>query len=475
MTVFVPRDYQHAIRDAILHKRRVNVFSGMGTGKGPTTLHALDILNLFGEVNRTLVLGPKRVALSTWPGEAAKFANLRHRPVVAAVGTPEERLRVLRSSAPIVSINYDVLEWLVETMGDSWDFDTVVADESTRLKGLRVGMRTSKTGKQFLQGQGAIRARRIAKVAHTKVRRWINLTGSPAPNGLQDLWGQMWFVDGGQRLGRSFTAFQNRWFRSVPNADGYPKIEALPFAQEQIEAAIKDVCITIEARDFMDLPPLVESEVFVDLPPKARDAYRQLEREFFTEFAGHEFEAFNSGAKMQKCLQFASGAAYTDPSGAWALVHDEKIDALRSVIEEANGMPVLVAYQFKSDLQRILKAFPKKARHLDASPRTIDAWNAGDIPILAAHPASAGHGLSLQDGSNILCDFSTGFNLELDEQIVERIGPTRQAQSGHNRPVYRRRIIARDTLEHRVVLPCIRRKSSLQDALRQAMKLTKHS
>lgn len=467
---FTPRVYQQAMRDFMLSHRRCNVFAGMGTGKTGSTLAALDILFLFGEAKRVLVIAPKRVAVSTWPEEVRKWDNLRHLTIAAAIGTDAERRAAIFGTAQIVTINYENLQWLTEVMGDAWNFDVVVADESTKLKGLRVGMRVSKTGKEFLAGQGSKRARAIAKLAHKKVNRWINLTGSPAPNGLQDLWGPTWFVDGGQRLGRSFSAFSDRWFRVVPRGEDRSALEPMPFSQPQIEAAIRDVCITIEAKDYFDLPPLVESEIMIDLPPNLKASYLKLEREFFTELAcGTNIEAFNSGSKMQKCLQFASGAVY-DESGQWTLVHDEKIDALQSIVEEANGMPVLVAYQFRSDLARILAAFPK-ARHLDDKPATQRAWNDGHIPIMVAHPKSAGHGLNLQFGSNILADFSLGFNLEEDEQIVERIGPTRQAQSGLNRAVYRRRIVTRDTIEANAVLPALRRKSSLQDALRGAMKL----
>jgi SNF2 family DNA or RNA helicase len=466
---FVPRDYQVAIRDFVLLNKRCSVFSGMGTGKSPTILHALDILFLFGQIKRVLVLAPKRVARSTWPAEIAKFDNLRHLSVAVAVGTPDERLAALRSSAQIVTMNYDNIAWMIETSGHEWDFDVVISDEATRFKGLRIGTRVSTKGKTFLTTTGTRRAGMIAKLAHKKVKRWINLTGSPAPNGLKDLWGPMWFVDGGRRLGLSFPDFEKRWFHYQPRGERMVLVP-VPYAQPQIETAIKDVCITIEAKDYMDLPPLVETEIMIDLPPDARKAYRAMEKEFFTWFGEHAFEAFSSGAKMQKCLQFASGAAYIDDKQNWAVIHDEKIDALRSVVEDANGMPVLVAYQFVSDKKRILAAFPE-ARFLDDKTATIDAWNAGEIPMLVAHPASAGHGLNLQYGSNILCDFSTGFNLELDEQIVERIGPTRQASAGLNRAVYRRRIIARDTLEEIAVLPALRSKSSLQDSLRQAMKL----
>jgi len=469
MMEFRHRDYQKAIRDFVLQRPRCNVFAGMGTGKTGTIAHVIDLWKLFGVTQRTLVLAPKRVALSTWPDEFAKWHGLRDLRCVAAIGSAEQRLAALRSDADVVTINYDNVEWLIETMGAAWDFDTVIPDESTRLKGHRVAMRKHhKTGKEFYAGQGGARAKALAKIAHTKVRRWINLTGSPAPNGLEDLWGQTWFVDGGRRLGRTFTAFSERWFRHVPRGDRLV-LEPLPFAEEQIRAAIADVSISIEARDYMDLPDLVESEVYVDLPAAARKAYRELEREFFTQWEEHQFATFDSGAKMQKLLQFASGAAYTDDRGSWALVHDEKIDALRSIIAEASGTPVLVSVQFKSDRARILAAI-KGARDLDANPQTIRDWNAGRIPVLTAHPKSAGHGLNLQDGSCILADFSSGFNLEEDEQIIERIGPTRQAQAGHPRTVYRRRIVARDTLEELAVLPALRRKASVQDSLKAALK-----
>jgi SNF2 family DNA or RNA helicase len=469
VSLFVPRDYQCGIRDFILSRRRVNVFAGMGVGKTGSTLAALDILFLFGEAHRVLVLAPRRVAQSTWPDEVRKWDNLRHLKIAAAIGTEAQRRAAVFSGAQIVTINYENVPWLIETMGDRWDFDVVVADESTRLKGLRVSEQTSKNGKTFLRGQGGVRARALAKIAHKGVRRWINLTGSPAPNGLQDLWGQCWFIDAGSRLGRSFTAFETRWFQNVFRGERLA-LEPLPFAQAQIEAQLKDISITIEAKDYFDLPPLIESEVTVQLDDRLKAAYRKLEKEFFVEFGdGTAIEAFNSAAKLQKCLQFASGAVY-DENGAWMAVHDLKLDALESIIEDANGMPVLVAYQFRCEVERILSRF-RGARLLDANPKTITEWNEGRIPLMLAHPKSAGHGLNLQYGSNILCDFSSGFNLEEDEQIIERIGPTRQAQAGLDRAVYRRRIVCADTLEALAVLPALRRKASVQDALRAAMKL----
>jgi SNF2 family DNA or RNA helicase len=469
MNVFIPRVYQRPMTQFIVDTPRCNLYAGMGTGKGPATLEAIATLFLFGEINRVLVVAPKRVAMSTWPGEIEKFcSSFGHMTCAAAIGNAERRHAAIQSGADITTINYENLTWLVENYGAAWPFDMIVCDESSRLSGLRVSLQTSKTGKKFLTGQGGSRAKSLARVALTKAKRFVNLSGTPAANGLEQLWGQCFYLDAGLRLGTSFTAFQNRWFRQLPGGDGYARIEPLPYADEQIRSAIKDLTISIEAKDHFDLPPLIENIITVDLPPAARQKYKEVEREFFTEIEGHVIEAFSAGAKSQKCLQLAAGAAYTDDQGNWVEVHDAKLDALQSVMEEAAGMPVLVFYHFKSDLARIQKAFPK-AVHLGSKPQTIVDWNAGRIPMLLAHPQSAGHGLSLQHGGNICCFFSTNWSLEADSQAIERIGPTRQAQSGYKRPVFVHRIVARGTLDE-VVVARLRTKASIQDALVKAMK-----
>ncbi|QXV72238.1 DNA helicase [Acidovorax phage ACF1] len=473
MSRYIPRPYQPAITDHIFRLPRCNVFAGMGVGKTPATLQAISDLLLFGEVNRVLIVAPKRVAQHTWPGEVANFReSFGHLRIAAAIGSDKERRAAIDSGADIVTINYENLAWIVEHYGETWPFDMIVADEVSRLQGLRVSLQTSKSGKKFLTGQGGSRAKALARVAISRVKRWVGLTGTPASNGLECLWGICWYVDAGQRLGSSFTAFSHRWFRAVPGSDPQrQQIEPLPYAEEQIRAAIKDVTIAIEAKDFFKLPPLIENNILLDLPPAAMRQYKEMEKALFTEIAGAQIEAFNAGAKTQKCLQIASGGIYLDDKGTWAPVHDVKIEALQSVIEEAAGMPVLVAYHFQSDLARILKAFPK-AVHLGADPTIIDRWNKGQIPILVAHPQSAGHGLSLQHGSNILCFFSSNWSLEADAQICERLGPTRQAQSGYNRPVFIHRLIARGTLEE-VVVRRLKTKASVQDALMEAMKISR--
>lgn len=473
--IYVPRPYQPAISNFIFDHPRCYIAGGMGIGKGSATLQAISSLVLFGEVRHVLVIAPRRVAQTTWPGEIEQFReSFGHLTYAVAVGTETERHAAIAKRATITTVNYDVLGWLVEHYGPTWHWDMVVPDEASKLKSLRVSIQRRKKadgtlGKPFLTGQGGTRAKALAMVSFKKVKRFVCLSGTPASNGLIDLWGQYFFLDAGRRLGTSFTEFSHRWFRpAFGSTQEQQRLEPLPYADEQIRAKVRDITIAIEAKDHFKLPPLIENVIRVQMPPKARKAYIELERELFTWIEQHPIEAFNAGAKSMKALQIASGAAYVDDQGNWVPVHDAKLEALESVIEEAAGMPVLVAYHFKSDLARISRAFPQ-AEVLDNDPKTIERWNKGQIPILLAHPQSAGHGISLQHGGNILCFFTSSWSLENDSQILERLGPTRQAQSGYDRPVFVHRIVAEKTLDE-VVIARLKSKASVQDALMEALK-----
>lgn len=459
MAEFRPRDYQSAIVQFIAEHERCNVWAGMGTGKSVSTLTALQGLALVDDPFPALILAPLRVASSTWPGEVEKWAHLNGLKMTRCIGDAYERETALMTPADIMCVNYDNAEWLVDRMHATGLYPrTVIADESTRLKSFRIK-------------QGGKRAQALGKVAHKHVKRWVNLTGTPAPNGVLDLWGQQWFVDSGQRLGRSYSAFQDRWFKikRAPGQQYGGEISLLPGAQDEIEGRLADCTITVRASDFLDLPPLIENVIEVGLPASAARHYRELEREMFTVLAGgDEVEAFNAAAKTMKCLQAANGALYLDDGVTYKEIHDAKIEALRSVVEEAAGAPVLVAYHFKSDLARLARAFPQ-GRALGTDPRTIGDWNAGRLPLLFAHPASAGHGLNLQDGGNIIVFFGLWWDLEQHEQFIERIGPTRQAQSGYNRPVFVHRIVARRTVDE-LVLARLKTKASVQSLLLEAMK-----
>ena len=471
MKLFTPHPYQTIMRDHALDHRRCALWAGMGMGKTSETLDVIDILLMSSEAGRVLVLAPKRVAGSTWPDENKKWEQFAHLDVQPILGTAEQRKLALRNDkADIYTINYDNVPWLVDQLrGQKWPFDMVVADEATRLKSFRLT-------------QGGKRAQALRSAIEKSTRRWINLTGLPAPNGLQDLWGQTWFLDKGFRLGRSFTDFQNRWFgfkhiKDALSNQAHVSRIVFPHSQVEIQDRLKDICLALDPKDWFDLKDPIVTTVHVDLPDHARKNYREMEKAMFTALKkygfsdGEEFEieAFGPAAKSMKCLQIASGAAYVEGSNTkWVEVHDEKLDALESIINEAAGAPVLVSYHFKSDLARIRARFPQ-AQTLDTNPQTIADWNAGSISLLVAHPDSAGHGLNLQHGGNILVYFSHWWALESRAQILERIGPMRQKQSGYDRPVWVYNIVARDTVDE-MVIDRITTKRSIADVLTDAMK-----
>lgn len=446
---FVPHDYQEEVIDFVCQTKRCAVWAPMGGGKTVTTLTALDRLALVEDIFPVLVLAPLRVARTTWPDEIAKWPHLAHLTVSTITGTPKQRERAADATADIYTTNYDNLVWLREHFGDKWPFKTVVADELTRLKSFRIR-------------QGGSRARALGQVAHAHVTRFIGLTGTPAPNGIKDLWGQMWFLDQGARLGRTFSAFEQRWFKK--GYDGYSLV-AYDHTQEEVQDKLKDICLTVTGLP-VDEPML--TPVYIDLPTGARRVYEEMEKELFAELeTGGVVEAANAAVKTQKCLQLSNGAMYVDDDRNWEVVHNAKLDALESIIEEANGAPVLVAYHFKHDLERLRRRFTQ-ARVLDADPSTIHQWNAGSIPILLAHPASAGHGLNLADGGNILAFFGVNWNLEEYMQIIERIGPMRQKQAGYDRPCLVYPILARDTVDE-LVMDRLASKRSVQEVLLDAM------
>lgn len=470
---WTPRPYQRAIVQHILQHPRCAVWAGMGMGKTSATLTALAALELVLR-GPALILAPLRVATGTWPQERDRWAHLRTmRPVVPICGGLQQRIKALHAAldeGAHCAINYENIPWLVERLGASWPFDAIIADESTRLKSYRAR-------------QGSQRAAALAQVAH-KSAHFIALTGTPAPNGLQDLWGQAWFIDRGQRLGRSFSAFTSRWFQSIPMGS-HPaarELRPLPHAQRQIQEALADIAITIEPQDWFDVSQPIVNLVRVQLPDIARQTYRRMERELFAELESGALEAANAAAKTTKCLQIASGAVWLDdynpynrPSdkgdGQWQELHTAKLDALESIAEETAGAPLLVRYHYRHSAARICSRFPQ-AVMLDKKPETIAAWNAGRIPMLLAHAGAAGHGLNLQDGGCHYVAFENSWSLEEHQQITERIGPVRQLQSGHPRPVWHYHICAEGTLDE-AVLERLQHKRSVQDALLNAMKKEK--
>lgn len=450
-----PRGPQGVMRDFLLDHKRCNLWAGMGTGKTSVYLTVADILQMAGSrFFPTLVLAPKRVARDTWPAEQGKWDHLRSMGVHGVVGTPTERKAALRRDGLVYAVNYENIPWLVDLFGKkNWPFKSIVADESRKLSNFRIR-------------HGGVRAAalsRIAKMTH----RWVNMTGTPAPEGLADLWGPNWFVDFGHTLGHTHTAFASRWFRKTDFG-----LEAYAHAREQIMNLIAPFTLSIDPKDWYDgLEDPVYQPIYFELPPKARRVYNEMELDMFSEIDSYtSVEAMNSGSKYGKCSQIASGAVYTDEHHNWELIHDAKIAALGELVDEMCGDPLLVAYHFKHDRERILRAFPK-ARVYDTK-QDEDDWNAGRIPIMLAHPASAGHGLNWQDGGCNIAIFSQIPSLELRMQIIERIGPLRQMQAGHPRPVNVYDLIALDTVNE-LDYARSKDKASVQDAMREYVRRRK--
>lgn len=476
---FEPREYQPMGIDHIKDHRRCALWAGMGLGKGVMTLTALSELEVTEDVFPALALGPKRVARDVWPTECDKWEHLSHLACVPVIGDPDERRRALRYDSPIYSINYENLPWLVEHYGDAWPFTTVIADESTKLKSYRGSYRKHpKTGKVFLHGAGGSRAKALGTVAHERVSRFIELTGTPSPNGLIDLWGQMWFLDKGERLGRTFEGFKQRWFRS--GYDGF-SLEPLPNAEAEIAEAVRDLCLTIDAKDYFDLHGPVVNDIYVDLPPQAMKLYRDMEKNMFAEMENATVEAFGAAARTQKCLQLANGAVYIDQATTgesdsrakqWRAVHDVKMEALDSIVEEAGGAPMMVVYTFRSDLARIMKAYPGKSVDLTTTAG-LKQFKAGKAELGVCHADSVGHGVDgLQEVCAEITHFGHGWSLDTYDQINERIGEVRQQQSGFSRVPTINHIFARGTLDEDVHE---RRKTkrSVQDTLKEAAKRRK--
>lgn len=469
---YTPRPYGSLMTRHITGRPRSAVWAPPGFGKTVTTLTAVDDLSFTGDPFPALVLAPVRVARDVWPAEVRKWKHLSAMRVMPIIGTADERKWATRRAAEVYTVNYENIPWLIEQWGDDWPYKTIIADEATRLKGLRMSFKTHPTsGKVYLSGQGGQRTRALAKVAHSKVKTFIQLTGTPSPNGLQDLWGQAWFLDAGKRLGSTYTGFTQRWFSKSYDGHG---LDPLPFSEVQIHDALRDVCMSLKVEDWFDIDKPIEKTIFVDLPFRARTQYQEMENKMFTEIDGHEIEAFAAAARTQKCLQLANGAAYlgdADTPGVrkWVSVHDEKLEALESLMEECGGVPLLVSYEFKSDLARILARFKGQAVDIGTTAG-MAAFRAGKALLGCGHPASVGHGVDgLQDVTNIAVFFGHNWNLETYMQFIERIGPVRQAQSGHKRPVYLYHIVARNTVDE-LVMSRRETKRDVQDILMEALK-----
>ena len=441
---YVPRPYQTRTTDFVISHKRCALWQQMGLGKTAAVLAAFKELHWSNEVQRALVVAPVRVAQTTWPDEIAKWDEFNELDYTVIKGTPKQRLKLLNDGKALHLINPELLPWLVEHVGpENFPYDFLIIDEP---KGVR---RPSSRGFKTL--------RKIMKV----VDRMVQMTGTPAPNGLNGLWGPAYLLDGGRRLGTTRSAFLQRWF--MTGRDGFSEL-ARPHANKEIRERMADITVAMKTEDYLTLPPLLLHSRQVQLEPEAYESYRQLEREMFLHLdADRTAEAFNAAALTNKCLQCSNGAVYLtgelgEPLKDFEVIHDAKLDELDEIIHAANGSPVLVAYNFRSDLERILKRHPS-ARILDKDPSVISEWNRGEIDLLLAHPAAAGHGLNLQDGGNILVWFGLTWNLEHYEQMNKRLH-----RSGQSEPVTVYHLIAEHTLDEEV-MERLTKKAKIQDLL----------
>ena len=447
--IWTPRPHQKLIVDYCWSNKRCNIWAHPGLGKTSSVLSLFDMLTMCGSnFFPALVVAPLPVARDVWPDEAQKWTDFRGLRIVPIIGSsPQERISKLLLKGDVYTINYENLVWLQEYFGDKWPFRIVIADESTKLRGYR------------LKGQGGKRAAALGKVAHL-TGRWVNLTGTPSPHGLESLWGQQWFVDFGHRLGTSYTDFMKRWFIVDPYTR---QVEPRPNARPEIYAALADCTIALRAEDWLDVKKPHYFEKRVELPPDARVHYKTMEKEFFAQLPDKQIVAWAAVAKSGKLLQMASGSIYDEQKiDHW--VHDAKVDALRSLYDEL-GENLLVVYHFKFDVARIQKEFPEAVAYRDK--RDADLWNSGKCPMMLVHPKSAGHGLNLQHGGRAVAFFTNTFDMELRLQVLERIGPARQLASGYDRAVLIYDIIANRTMDEQA-LDVVSGRVGEQDALMAA-------
>ena len=470
---FTKRPFQYEGTRFLLCNQRSALFVEPGCGKTSITADAIDLLIMAGFSDQILIIAPLRVARSTWKDEFAKWDHLCHHEVSCMVGTAEERLEALNAKSQIKTINFENLPWLHDTLklqGKKWPFRVIVIDESSRLKSLRTSWQTSKTGKKFLRVAEGLRVKDTLKeswnpevVAETYV--WL-LTGSPCADRISDLWPQMFFIDGGKALGKTFSDFDMRWWRT-----GYNRWDKqiVPHAEEEIQKLIEPHVFTIRAEDYMQLGEEIETNIYVDLPDAVREQYDEFERESFIELRvaeeDIEIEAFTAATSQLKLRQIANGSLYIDKDKNVEELHDAKIQVLESIAEESGSMPLLVVYHFKSDLAKLKKAFPK-GRAFDTKKTTEDAFKAGKIPMLFVHPQGAGHGIdSLQHVTNKIVFYSLDWSNENRMQVIARIGKVRQAQAGYKRPCFIFNIVARDTVDE-IILDRVAGKLSVEQSVK---------
>jgi SNF2 family DNA or RNA helicase len=441
---YFPHDYQRYATDFIINNPISAVLLEMGLGKSVISLSAINELMLdYFDVSRTLVIAPLRVANSTWPDEIKKWDHLKHLNYSVVIGSEKERLDALKKPAHIYLINRENVDWLITKSGIPWKFDMVVIDELSSFKSYQ-----------------AKRFKSLLKV-RPKLKRIVGLTGTPSSNGLMDLWAEFRLLDMGERLGRYITYYRQNFF--IPDKRNQQMIfsyKPKDGAEKKIYSLISDITISMKSKDFLKMPECVMNEVIVTLSDKEQKLYDSLKQDMVLSLEENEIDAINAAALSNKLLQMSNGAVYNDDKEGLH-IHDRKLDALEDLIEGANGKPVLVAYWFKHDLEKIKDRFD--VREIK-SAKDISDWNEGKIPVALIHPASAGHGLNLQAGGSTLIWFGLTWSLELYQQTNARL-----YRQGQDSTVVIHHILTKGTIDEDV-MKALKAKEKIQDALIDSVK-----
>lgn len=448
---FIPHPYQQYAISRVVSDPAVALFLEPGLGKTVITLTAIKELQAYRwEVFRPLVVAPKKVAEATWATEAAKWDHLKDMTVVPILGNTKQRIKALYSPGNIWVTNRENLPWLVDYCRNDWPFDMVVLDESTSFKNSRA--------KRFM----------ALKRVRPRIRRMVELTGTPSPNGLPDLYAQIYLLDGGARLGRTLTSFREIYMSQDYAHPGqqYRTYSLLPDADQRIRDAIADICVSMKTEDYLTLPEFIENIVPVALDPAAAKAYNKLEREMLLQVDTETITAGSAAVLNGKLLQLCGGAVYSN-EGEVVRVHDCKLDAFLELIEQLNGEHALVFYWFQHERDRILKALEATGLRVRVyeGPDDERAWNAGDVDVLLAHPVSCGYGLNLQAGGHHCIWYTLpNWALEIFQQANKRLH-----RQGQKYPVISHLLITQGGVDQDV-LASLQSKGDGQEALMQALK-----
>lgn len=438
-------EYQKRCVEYIIEHPAAGLFLDMGLGKTAISLTAVAELIDRCEIAKVLVIAPLRVAEDTWSREASKWDSLKHLRVSKILGSPKQREQALKADADIYVINRENVVWLVEYLDSipwGWCFDMMIIDELSSFK--------SNTAKRF----------KALKKVRPLCERVVGLTGTPAANSLMDLWAEMYLLDRGERLGKSLTKFQHTYFKPA-YGQGYVvyKWSILPGADKAITDKLKDITVSMKAEDYLELPELIEQTVSVKLPNKALKAYKKMEQEYIVDFEDAEIEAFDATSVLNKLMQMSNGFAYSGEGTVQ--IHEAKLEVLKEIIEFSDT-PVLVFYTFRADCNLILEQIPGSKRLKDDAD--ITAWNDGKIPVLVAHPASAGYGLNLQEGGRVMVWYGLPWSLEQYQQAVARLH-----RQGQKLPVLNYQILAEGTVDENVAAS-LEAKDVTQESLLRLLK-----